>query len=410
MAEKKKGGVKTKSPVKSAERNANNGKAIQDTPFISIICPVRNAERTMDTTMQYLLNADYPREKMEIILADGGSTDGTIDIIKRWQEKYQFIKLVEVKNSKSPGFARNAALKIARGDFVLFTDADCAPHKDWIHKILSPFFKDPKIGLVGGEIFTLRTDPDNAVESYCEQIKFLTIGNRVGKKSGGYYPEVKKYLPSEVNGSQTSPFFATANAAVSKRALDDIGRKFWDEITAEDVDFSLRIMQKGYKIFFEPAAIVDHMHRATPEQFYKQLWGYGFGHPLLVKTHAKNILEIYIQYFGGISIPIPVSAFLKGIIYIGNFHLMHIFALITVIKVIINAFVGGIVRGLESTIILLLITLFFAFLYFLPVFMIKPLNKFLTWAKIRYLSNFHFIKGGFDGVKKFGTVTVESSW
>lgn len=409
MPEEKKNSLKAKSSAKS-KRITKNVEGPQKIPFVSIICPVKNAERTIDTTMQYLLNVDYPRDKMEIILADGGSNDGTIDIIKRWQEKYQFIKLVEVKNSKSPGFARNAALKIATGDFILFTDADCAPHKDWIHKILAPFFKDPKIGLVGGEIFTLRTDSSNDVESYCEQVKFLTIGNRVGMQAGGYYPDVKKYLPSEVNGSQTCPFFATANAAISKKALDSIGRKFWDEITAEDVDFSLRIMQKGYKIFFEPSAIVDHMHRATPEQFYKQLWGYGFGHPLLVKTYAKNILEIYLQYFGGISIPIPVSPSLKGIIYIGNFHLMHIFAIVSIIKVIINALVGGIIRGLESTIILLIITLFFAFLYFLPILMIKPLNKFFTWAKIRYLSNFYFIKGGFDGVKKFGTVTVESSW
>ena len=42
-------------------------------PFVSIISPVRNAERTIETTIQYLLNVDYPRDKMEIVFADGGS-------------------------------------------------------------------------------------------------------------------------------------------------------------------------------------------------------------------------------------------------------------------------------------------------------------------------------------------------
>src|SRR6056297_3650238 len=97
-------------------------------PFVSIISPVRNAERTIDTTMEYLLNVDYPRDRMEIILADGGSTDKTRDIIKKWQEKYDFIRLVEVPDSKSPGHARNAALKEIKGDYILFTDGDCAPH------------------------------------------------------------------------------------------------------------------------------------------------------------------------------------------------------------------------------------------------------------------------------------------
>ena len=47
-------------------------------PFVTIISPVRNAERTIDTTIQYLLNVDYPRENMEIVFADGGSTDKTV--------------------------------------------------------------------------------------------------------------------------------------------------------------------------------------------------------------------------------------------------------------------------------------------------------------------------------------------
>lgn len=381
--------------------------------FVSIICPVRNAERTMDTTMQYLLNVDYPRDKMEIVLADGGSTDGTIAIINKWKQQYGFIKLVEVPNSKSPGHARNEALKIAKGDYILFTDADCAPHKDWIDRMLDPFSKDSSIGMVGGEVFTLRTDPNNDTESYCEQVKFLSIGDRVSKKDGGYYPVPVKLLPSEVNGSQSCPFFATANAAVSKAAADAIGRVFWDEITAEDVDFSLRIMQKGYKLFFDPKAIVDHMHRATPQQFYKQLWGYGFGHPLLVKTHAKNVLEIFIQYFKGISIPVPVPGFMKGVIYIGDFHLMQLLPVLAIIKVVVDLFKGGVPHILSAapgTLILLGLGILFAIKYFWPMTKLNPKTKFFKWAKIRYMTNFSFIKGGFDGIKKFGTITVECSW
>ncbi|OQX85926.1 MAG: hypothetical protein B6D55_06745, partial [Candidatus Omnitrophica bacterium 4484_70.2] len=47
-------------------------------PFVSIIVPVRNMERTISTTFQYLMNVDYPRQNLEIIFADGGSTDKTV--------------------------------------------------------------------------------------------------------------------------------------------------------------------------------------------------------------------------------------------------------------------------------------------------------------------------------------------
>ena len=374
-------------------------------PFVSIISPVRNAERTIDTTIQYLLNVDYPRDKMEIVFADGGSTDKTQEIIKKWQEKHSFITLVLVPDSKSPGHARNAALKVVKGEYILFTDGDCAPHKDWVEKMVEPFIKDPEVGMVGGEVFTLRTDPDNDTETYCEATGFLSIGDRVGMKNGGYYPSIKKDWPSEINGSQTCPFFATANAAVSKKAALAIGNEFWHEPTGEDVDFNLRILKKGFKLFFNPSAVVDHMHRASPQQFYKQLYGYGFGHPLLLKMHAKKVLEVYFAFGKGLSFVIPF--FTQGIFYIGDFMLMNLSFFAFVLSLAGSALFGGIVHHWLPNVITLALTLIFGLRFFWPCFKIKPAGKLLTWMTIAYMSKWNFIKGGLDGQKKFGTVNVE---
>ena len=378
-------------------------------PFVSIISPVRNAERTIDTTMEYLLNVDYPRDRMEIILADGGSTDKTRDIIKKWQEKYDFIRLVEVPDSKSPGHARNAALKEIKGDYILFTDGDCAPHKDWIDRMMEPFSKDPEIGMVGGEIYTLRTDDNNDTEAYCEQAGFLSIGDRVGKKEGGYYPEIKKDLPHEVNGSQTCPFFATANLAVSKKAAESAGMEFWHEPTGEDVDFNLRILKNGFKLYFQPSAIVDHMHRATPKLFYKQLYGYGFGHPLLIKKHAKKVLEFWFDYFGGFGFSIPF--FKPGIVYISDFWLFNIFSLAFIITAAAMAIAGKglgvIAANWIPLVILLALAGIFKIKFFGPVWKMKPKKKLFKFMIIHYMSKWNFIKGGLAGMKRFGIVNIE---
>ena len=84
----------------------------------SIIIPVKNFERTIEKTFDYLLNIDYPHDSWEIIIADGGSTDRTIEIINNWAKNYPFIKLVQAPNSPSPAYARNRALGVAKGDFL----------------------------------------------------------------------------------------------------------------------------------------------------------------------------------------------------------------------------------------------------------------------------------------------------
>jgi len=266
--------------------------------------------------------------------------------------------------------------------------------------------KDPSIGMVGGEIHTMRTDPENIVETYCEETKFLTVAGRCLMTKEGYYPTIEKDLPHELNGNIHSPFFATANAAVSKKAADAVGREFWHEITSEDVDFSLRILKAGFKLYYKPSAIVDHMHRVTLKAFCKQLWGYGFGHPLAVKKHARSVLEIQLQYTPKY-ITLAAPFFIPGIIYIGDFHFMHFFGIAFIVNLVQTIATGTMTAWLPAWGALFLI---FLWRYFSPVLKLKPISKFFTYARIRYVSNWALHLGGFKGGRTFGVVYLESSW
>ena len=75
-------------------------------PFVTIINPIRNVERTIETNLRYLLDVDYPKDRYEIVFGDGGSKDRTVDIIREWQKKYDLIKIVIVPTSKSPEIGR----------------------------------------------------------------------------------------------------------------------------------------------------------------------------------------------------------------------------------------------------------------------------------------------------------------
>ena len=306
-------------------------------PFVSIIIPVRNAERTLKKTFEYMLKVKYPRDKMEIVIGDGGSTDKTLSIIKQWQNQYPFIKLVEIANCQSPGYARNKILDIVNSEFIFFTDGDCAPCESWITDMLKAFAKDPRIGIVGGEIYTLVVDPNNLTELYCEHFRFNMVAPRYGYTiTDGYFPALSDKSPTQIAGHRAY-FFVTANVAFRKQAIDQANARFWDEKTGEDIDFGLQIQNHGWKLYFEPKAKVDHMHRADFLGLKKVWVTYGMAHAPLLAKHACNKLDIVFQIFG--SWPkIPIISFacpIKGFIYVGYFQLMHVFGIIALITAVI---------------------------------------------------------------------------
>jgi len=378
-------------------------------PFVSIIIPVKNFERTIEKTFEYLLNVDYPRDSWEWVIADGGSTDKTIDIIKSWRKIYPFIKLVEIPNCPSPGFARNKALEVIKGDFLFFTDADCAPSKNWISEMLKHFSRDPKIAAVGGEVFTLKVDPNNLVEAWCQHFRFNMVSPRYGFIQEGYYPEFPKDpKPSDVGGHKAY-FFGTCNVAYRKSAMKEVGAKFWERPTGEDMDLSYQHRSRGWKFYFAPKAKVDHMHRADLKSLLRVWVTYGDAHlPLIDKYVKKRGLEIILQFLKvkpSIFLPFPI----RGFVYIGNFHLMHIFVLLFILGIVLNFVLAG--WGIKIfTLIFGVLTLYFAYQYVKWNFGMEPKSKFFTWCKMKYLTNLSFIKGGLKDFKKYKILCIEPSF
>jgi hypothetical protein len=118
------------------------------------------------------------------------------------------------------------------------------------------------------------------------------------------------------------------------------------------------------------------------------------------------VLEIQLQYTPNY-ITAVMPFFAPGIIYIGDYHFMHAFGLALVIN-LIQTFATGLVTPWLPV----WAFLFAAFLYryFKPVSKLKPSGKFLTFARIRYVSNWALMKGGFKGWRTFGVIYIESSW
>ena len=151
------------------------------------------------------------------------------------------------------------------------------------------------------------------------------------------------------------------------------------------------------------------MHRADLKSLRKVWVTYGQAHlPLIDKYIKKGVLEIILQFLKGnpsLKMPFPI----RGFIYLGNFHLMHIFALLFVAELALSFFIGGL--GLKFfAIASLLLTVYFAYQYVKWNFGMEPQSKFWVWCKMKYLTNLSFIQGGLKEFKKYKILCIEPSF
>lgn len=187
-------------------------------PTVSIIIPTLNSERTLRDCLESIAAQDYPRDKLEIIIADGGSTDSTLSIISNFSSPAQEAKtlnIIVVPNNLKTGEAGKAAgLKHARNEILAFIDSDnILPDKNWLKRMVEPF-NDPEIVASEPIEYTYRKN-DGYITRYCALIGmndplclFLGIYDRystlTGKWTGIEHKEEDKgsYIKIEFNKAE----------------------------------------------------------------------------------------------------------------------------------------------------------------------------------------------------------------
>ena len=248
-------------------------------PVVSVIVPAYNCASTIVQCIQSILSQSYSNP-FELIVVDDGSTDTTAQQVKSFKNiSYMY------QQHTGPAVARNRGAKAARGEFVLFTDADCIADKKWIENIMRSFTKADIAGVAG---------------SY-------GIANPGNKLANAIHKEIifrhKNLMP------QFPKSFGSYNFGARKKVFDQLHG--FDETyrcaSGEDNDLSYRMLKAHYKILFNPEALVYHFH---PTQLLRYLTGqfhHGFwrakmyqNFPQMMKgddyTFWKDIIEVPLVY------------------------------------------------------------------------------------------------------------------
>jgi GT2 family glycosyltransferase len=228
-------------------------------PRVTIVIPVYNGERTIADCVSSLLAVRYPRELLEIVLVDNGSTDATLERVRAFGEAVRVVR----EPARGASAARNRGIREARGEVVVFTDADCVVEPGWIAGVVAPL-GDREVGAVGGPI--LSRDGGNRIERFGEVIH-----------------DQRRAIEEE-----EYPYVASGNWASRREVV--IAAGLFDEALprGQDVDLAWRIVQRGYRLVYAPGAAVRHRNERT-------LWGLlseGYVHGLhgvdLCRKHAAS--------------------------------------------------------------------------------------------------------------------------
>jgi biofilm PGA synthesis N-glycosyltransferase PgaC len=202
-------------------------------PRVSVIVPVYNGERTLGRVLRALLSQDYPRELMEIIIVDDGSTDDTPLIVEYYRRLDTRIRYLRHKVNRGKAAALAEGIAAATGDVILILDDDTIPEKNAIARLVSTLALEHNIGAASGAIAPAG---GSGVLYWLQRIEYL-----MAFQIGRFFDEAT----SGTNMILSGAFSAFRAPLVKSIFLNPRNRL--DRTIAEDFDLSIRVWKRGLR-------------------------------------------------------------------------------------------------------------------------------------------------------------------
>ena len=212
-------------------------------PKVSIIIPVYNQFDYTHACIKSIIDTvkDVP---YEIIIGDDMSTDATKKIKK-------YVSGIRVNINKTDhGFLMNCnrAVKLARGEYIIFLNNDTQVHEEWLSSLVELIESDDKIGMVGSKLVY----PDGSLQEAGGIIWSDASGWNYGRNQNADMPEY--------NYVRECDYISGASIMISKSLWDEIGG--FDErfkpAYCEDSDLAFEVRKRGYKVMYQPKSVVTH--------------------------------------------------------------------------------------------------------------------------------------------------------
>jgi GT2 family glycosyltransferase len=235
---------------------------------VTVVIPVRDRHAELARCLSGL------RDLPHVIVVDDASADpGALRRIAAAAGA----EVIRRPVNGGPGAARNTGLSAARTELVAFLDSDCVPRPGWLERLL-PHFTDPVTGAVAPRI-----------------VPYEAGAGWLARYEGASSTLDRGARPSVVRPGARVPYVPGAALVVRRAAAGD---GFRDGMyVGEDVDFVWRMSAAGWRVRYEPAAVMGHDHRVTFRAWFTRRSDYGTSAAALELLHPGSVRPLYVSWW-----------------------------------------------------------------------------------------------------------------
>ncbi|MEK6891701.1 MAG: glycosyltransferase [Nanoarchaeota archaeon] len=245
----------------------------EELPFVTVQIPTFN-ELVAIRCAESCLKFDYPKDKYEIIIGDDSNRSEVSAKITEFAQKHDLVKVTKRKTNEGykPGNLNNM-LKHSKGEVLVVFDSDFVPEPDFLSRIVRPFMKDKNIAGVQA------------------RWKLMNPGQNMVTSLGATIIYTCHYVTLPFIHTQRKISFLCGSAeAVRRSTLIELGGWESGNLT-EDIEFSLRLLERGYKIEYIDSLDCDGEVPHTLRDLYRQQMRWAYGVIYSWKNHFFTILK-----------------------------------------------------------------------------------------------------------------------
>ena len=240
----------------------------QGTPFVSVIVPCRNEAAYIGACLDSILQSRYPIDRLELLVADGRSDDGTRAIVERYAARHpQHVRLLDNPERIVPT-ALNRGIRAARGDVIARMDAHVAYPPEYLPALVTAL-RETGADNVGGPVVTRPARPGPVTQAIAIALSHpFGVGNSYFRIGGG----------SDRRWVDTVPFGCWPRAVFDRVGLFDE-----ELVRNQDDEFNHRLLHRGGRVLLEPRARSIYYARASLPQLARMYYQYGYYKPLVAR-------------------------------------------------------------------------------------------------------------------------------
>jgi len=262
-------------------------------PRVTFVIPTYNAAEHISQCLESIMRQDFPKDKIEILIADGGSTDKTVQIA----ESYNTTVIPNPRRLAECGV--QAGVMKANGDLIVIFAADNELYsREWLKKVSIPFIKDDEIAAVWGRLISGKADP--AINKYFELIQSDPFSHFMNKNLE-YYLTHSKVVKGE-NGayyvfkvSESKPLVWGANGLTYRKSSI---QQIWDtdKYLGDNDAFQCMIEATTNKVAYVPSLLTYHHHVKSIQEWTTK-WKRNFSSHFLEQRKSRNLNWVFTENF-----------------------------------------------------------------------------------------------------------------